>query len=100
MKDIKATIARNVTNLRKELNLSQSSLAKKSGICTTYIGEIETCRKYPSIKTLVKIATSLKVEPYVLLIDAEKDKNDVIVRYNDKLREEFDVMLQKMEVFR
>ena len=100
MRDIKEAISYNVASYRKSLNLTQSKLAEQSGISTTYIGEVETCRKYPSIKTLVKIAAALKVEPYVLLMDPGIDNNDTIIRYNEKLKDEFGTMLQKLEVFR
>ena len=100
MQDIKNTIARNVVTIRKQQNLTQTELAVKTGVSTTYIGEIETRRKYPSIKTLVKISKALDIEPYILLIDPETHKNDIIIRYNEKVKDEFSTMLQKLEVFR
>ena len=100
MTDITEILSRNIINLREQQHLTQAKLATKSGICTTYIGEIETRRKYPSIKTLIKIADSLKVEPYVLLMDPKINKSETIQRYNEKLKDEFATMLQKLEVFR
>ena len=98
MLELQEIIKKNVIKHRKISRLTQKELAEKAGISTTYIGEIESCRKYPSIKTLVKISKALEVEPYMLLIDPELHKNDVIMRYNTQLRTEFDLMLEKLEV--
>ena len=100
MANVQEIIKKNLVTYRKQLGLTQAKLAEKAGICTTYIGEMETCRKYPSIKTLEKIAAVLKVEPYVLLMDPELNKNDVIIRYNNRLKDEFSEMVDKFEAFK
>ena len=53
---------RNISKLRKDVGLTQESLAEKAKISTTYIGYIETGRKKPSLKVINKIASVLKVK--------------------------------------
>lgn len=60
-----------IKKLRKELNLSQQELGNKLGVSGSYIQQLETNKKNPSIKTLSKIAVALNIEPQMLrsLID-------------------------------
>ena len=99
MNEIKEIIKNNVVKRRKEMGYTQKDLAEKAGISTTYIGEVETCRKHPSLKTLIKISQVLNVEPYVLLLDTEKHKNDIILRYNETLKTEFSALVKRLEGF-
>ncbi len=52
--------------LRSSRELSQSELAKLSGVSQSTIAQIESDRKDPSITTLKKIATALEVEIAIL----------------------------------
>ena len=56
-----------IKQLREKAGLTQESLAEKSGISLDYLGKIEVCINKPGLKSLLKIANALKVEPYVLL---------------------------------
>ena len=61
-------LARNLKELRTARGLSQEALADKAGIDRTYVSALER-RKYSlSIDRLDRIASSLGVEPYVLLM--------------------------------
>ncbi|MBQ8475935.1 helix-turn-helix transcriptional regulator [bacterium] len=53
--------------LRERAGLTQEKLAEKSGISLDYLGKIEVCINRPGIKTILKLANALKVEPYVIL---------------------------------
>lgn len=55
-------LARNIKRFRKKAGLTQEQLAEKTGLSTTYIGYLEIGRHRPSLKTLHKIATVLKVK--------------------------------------
>jgi transcriptional regulator with XRE-family HTH domain len=65
---VRTTLARNLKAYRKMSNLSQMDLAEKAGLSTSFIAAIETERKFPSSKSILKIALSLGLEPYQLFI--------------------------------
>lgn len=56
-----------VRQLREKKDLSQQDLADDSGITKSQIARIETAKINTSIKTLVKIAKGLDIEPKELL---------------------------------
>ncbi|WP_157220442.1 helix-turn-helix transcriptional regulator [Flavisphingomonas formosensis] len=61
-------LARNLKRLRTAQGLSQEALAYAAGIDRTYVSALER-RKYSlSIDRLDQLASSLGVEPYVLLM--------------------------------
>lgn len=57
-----------IKNLRLERNWSQAELAKKAGLSQSYIHDLETGTKTPTIRTLEKLAKALQV-PIDELID-------------------------------
>lgn len=61
-------IAGNIKSKRKLSGLSQFQLANKCETAQSYIGEIESCKKNPSLKMIAIIADKLAVEPYQLLL--------------------------------
>jgi len=61
-------LARNLKALRTSKGLSQEALADAAGIDRTYVSALER-RKYSlSIDRLDQLATTLGVEPYILLM--------------------------------
>ncbi|MBE7708412.1 MAG: helix-turn-helix transcriptional regulator [Cyanobacteria bacterium SIG27] len=50
--------------LREKAGLTQEKLAEKSGISLDYLGKIEVCINKPGLKTILKLANALKIEPY------------------------------------
>ena len=55
-------LAQNIKKLRKKHKLSQEQLAKKAGITYSTLIKIESgANDNPTIKTLIKIATTLNV---------------------------------------
>ena len=52
--------------------LSQKELAKITGLCQSYISEMELGTKSPSLKTFEKICNALNVHPMDLLKIDEK----------------------------
>ena len=59
-KDLK--FGRKLQRVRKGVGLTQEQLADATRLSTTFIGLIETGRRRPSLKTLQKIASALKVD--------------------------------------
>lgn len=53
-----------IKQLRQNAGLTQEKLAEKSGISLDYLGKIEVCINKPGLKTILKLANALRVEPY------------------------------------
>ena len=50
-----------IRNLRQQKGLSQERLAEEAGIHRTYLGGIETARRNPSLRNIIRIAGALGV---------------------------------------
>lgn len=59
-KDLK--FGRKLQRVRKNIGLTQEKLAEATRLSTTFIGLLEIGQRRPSIKTLQKIASALKVD--------------------------------------
>ncbi len=55
-------LGKNIKKFRKNARLTQEKLAEKARLSTPYIGYLEIGQNRPSLKTLYKIATILKVK--------------------------------------
>ena len=64
-------VSANLKEARKGLKISQMELANRCELSQSYLGEIESCKKFPSLKTLNRLADQLGVKPYKLLLDEE-----------------------------
>ena len=53
-----------IKQLRENAGLTQEKLAEKSGISLDYMGKIEVSINKPGLKTILKLANALKIEPY------------------------------------
>lgn len=74
-----------ITNLkrrRKERKMSQMRLAELCETSTSYIGEIEIAKKFPSVEMIEKIAQALKVRPFQLF----QDESDIVPDGREKKR--------------
>lgn len=65
--DFYRKLGANIKMLREEAGLTQEKLAEISGISLDYMGKIEVCINKPGLKTILKLARALKIEPYALL---------------------------------
>lgn len=65
--EIAAVFAANLSHHRKRLGISQERLAYLAGLHRTEIGLLEGAQRVPGIDTVVKLASSLLVEPGELL---------------------------------
>jgi len=94
--EINKVLAANIKTARKKLNLSQMKLAEKCSLSTSFIGEIEICRKFPSSRTLERILKALELKPHQLFLenpDLSVNKGFVFIdnqsnELNEKLQEE------------
>ena len=73
-------------------------LAELCKISTTYLGEIEIGRKYPSVEVFQRIADALKVKPHKLLLDDDSvcdfDKEDFFTIYSKNLQQEIQTTIE------
>lgn len=60
-------IAGNVRRLRRVQGLTQVALAERSGLCQSWISRLERRVENPSIATLQRLATGLRIEVRDLL---------------------------------
>lgn len=79
------TISSNIRKYRKYEGFSQLQLANLINSSQSHIGEIETAKKTPSIQLLQEIAKALKIRPYQLLIDVDRD---ILKDEKNKIRDE------------
>jgi transcriptional regulator with XRE-family HTH domain len=63
----KSTLAENLRRLRSKVELAQQALATKAGLRRALASDIETCSTNPTLDTLEKIASVLKVKVFELL---------------------------------
>lgn len=80
----------NLKKYRKEKKLSQMQLAELCNTSTSYIGEIETGRKFPSIEMIEKMASVLNVPAWAFLYvsDQENQQQNPVMVLSDKLTAE------------
>lgn len=52
-----------VRRVRKGYRWTQEDLAERSGLTTTYIGQVERGDKVPSLTVVLKLALALNVHP-------------------------------------
>lgn len=61
-----------IKKIRRERKLTQADLAARAGVSTGLIGQIESGRVEPSIKTLEKIASALSLSPCYFVADDDE----------------------------
>ena len=67
----KDSISNIIKQRRILLDLSQSELAETAGVSPSLIGRIETGTRYPSARTLRKLASALGISEIELFVHAE-----------------------------
>lgn len=91
---LKKTLSSNMKIARKKLSLSQEKLAEKADISVQMISDIEGSRRWPSEKTLVKIANALEEDVYALFIP-QTDECPSIHALKKKMAEKLKIELEK-----
>jgi transcriptional regulator with XRE-family HTH domain len=75
-------LAKNLKKYRQILGLSQAELAEKLNCSTTFIGNIEIKKRFPSPKNLDHIVKVLGIKPADLF--AEVDNPEGVAQFKDK----------------
>jgi transcriptional regulator with XRE-family HTH domain len=78
--DLRGIFIYNLKKFRQREGLSQMKLAEMCDTATSYIGEIEIGKKFPSVKMIEKIAAALRIEPYNLFVDRTGKDSDAAMR--------------------
>jgi transcriptional regulator with XRE-family HTH domain len=63
---LKYIINFSLKKIRKDKNLTQTQLAHLSGISQSYISEIESFLKSPTLDTITILANALQIHPHKL----------------------------------
>ena len=64
--ELQKRLSANLKSLRKQAEYSQEVLAERAQISYQMMNDIEGCRRWPSEKTLVKLANALGVDVGIL----------------------------------
>ena len=70
---VRRLFSNNLRRLRSIQNISQMTLAARSGLTHNFINDIENCKKWVSPQTIAMLAQALQVEPYQFFIPESKD---------------------------
>lgn len=89
--DLRSVFIANLKKYRKERNLSQLKLAELCGTSTSYIGEIEIGKKFPSVEMIQRFSEAINIQPHMLFM-AETDSYS---ETNDKEKKE--KMIEKLQ---
>ncbi len=79
-------IVDNIRRYRMAKGLTQEELARLCGLSTSYIGDIETYRRFPKILNLKKIADALDIDIAYLVSRNVVEKDIELSDYIDKLK--------------
>lgn len=60
-----------IKQMRKELGLSQEALADEASLDRTFVSQLETGTKQPSLTTIFRLAVALRIEASDLLLRVE-----------------------------
>ncbi len=97
MTKLQAILAGNIKRARTRLGYSQMRLAELSEISTSYLGEIELGKKFPSPAVMERLASSLGLKPYQLFFEEEQwdvyDKYERITSLYHDLKEKINTDL-------
>lgn len=87
---LQRVVGRNLKAFRKRRALTQSALAERIGLSSSFVGELETGTKYPSALTLERIAEALSLRPYQLFLDEQdwelRDKAETVADMHRELK--------------
>jgi len=75
--NLRKTLSANIKKHRERLGITQEKLSEEAGISANMVNDIEGCRTWISDKTLVNLASALKVETYRLFTPLTLSENDI-----------------------
>ena len=94
MTNIRTVPAVNMKARRKDLNISQATLAEKIGTSPNYISKIEAEKQFPSVQMIENLAKALECDS-VDLFSIKKIKNDRLDSIQETLRKEIDDLVRE-----
>ena len=100
--DLQDVFISNLKLFRKEQHITQEKLAELCETDTSYIGQIETKKRFPSLTFIEKIAAAINVHPYLLfkpIGNSEMNKNqDMQKELIETIYKDISEILRKFEV--
>lgn len=98
MKDLNSIVASNLKRIRKEMKLSLEKVADITGVSKAMLRQIETGESSPTINTVWKIATGLKI-PYTSIINVPQPDTFVVLGSDIEPQIEDDGRYQVYSIF-
>jgi transcriptional regulator with XRE-family HTH domain len=99
MARLQELLAMNIKLARARMGFSQMRLAELCDLSTSFIGEIELGKKFPSAKNLERLSESLGLKPYQLFYEDEDwevhDKYDRLASLYHELKEKMNDLLEE-----
>ena len=92
-KELHEIFSRNLKKYRRDFDLTQIALAKKAGVSTNFINDIEGGKKWASLPTMVKIANVFNVKVYELLKPPGQlpdNLNSILKKYTEEVHAAID----------
>lgn len=93
MTEIQRILLLNIKKYRSILKYSQFTLAELCEVSASYISEIETGKKYPSVKMLERLVKALEVKPYQLFLDENDidnfNKEGFLSSFKERIHDQF-----------
>jgi transcriptional regulator with XRE-family HTH domain len=71
---IRKILSNNIKKYRGVLHYSQEKLAEKAGLSSQTLNDIEGCRRWVSSKTISKLAKTLQISEYQLLLPEKESQ--------------------------
>jgi len=97
---LRKILSANIKKYRAEMGFSQEKLAELVTLSEQTINDIEGCRTWVSDKTLVKLAKTLKVEIYQLILPKSEAEKLFPVRIPAEILQELRSNLEKDIAYR
>jgi transcriptional regulator with XRE-family HTH domain len=79
LSDLNSIVANNLKRIREEMKLSYEKVAEITGVSKAMLRQIETGESSPTINTVWKIATGLKI-PYTSIINIPQPDTFVVLK--------------------
>jgi len=102
--DLTHIFVRNMKKWRKNMGISQKTLAERCNAAHSYIRQIESGTGHPSFAFIEKLANALNIEPYELFYDETTAKagleseniNKIKKDFLENVSHEFDFAIEKI----
>lgn len=91
------SIGERIKNLRKENNLTQVELAKKSNISRSYLADIEKDRYNASLDTLKSIASSLNVSLGTIVDEPNNNSNELTSKDQNSIQRDLKILMDEFK---